>query len=169
MLRYSKLNDAQILKRLMEICKEENIKYLNDGIEAIIFTAQGDMRQAINNLQSTTFGFGMVNSENVFKVCDEPHPLLVKDMIASCTKGDLDGAYNVLNHLCHLGYTSQDIISVTMRVTKTFEMTEFMQLEFIREIGLTCMRISQGCDSQLQLSAMLARLCEKGISHIAIK
>ena len=33
-----------------------------------MFTAQGDMRQALNNLQSTAEGFGMVNQENVFKV-----------------------------------------------------------------------------------------------------
>ena len=26
-------------------------------------------------------GFGFVKSENVFKVCDEPHPLLVKEML----------------------------------------------------------------------------------------
>ena len=31
-------------------------------------THLGDMRQALNNLQSTTEGFGYVNSENVFKV-----------------------------------------------------------------------------------------------------
>ena len=30
------------------------------------------------------------------------------------------------------GYTAEDILSVIMRVTKTYPMTEFMQLEFIR-------------------------------------
>lgn len=44
------------------------ISYDDDGLQAITFTAQGDMRQAINNLQSTVDGFGFVNSENVFKV-----------------------------------------------------------------------------------------------------
>jgi replication factor C subunit 2/4 len=33
-----------------------------------VFTAQGDMRQALNNLQSTFNGFKHVSSENVFKV-----------------------------------------------------------------------------------------------------
>ena len=32
------------------------------------FSLAGDMRQALNNLQSTYEGFGFVNSENVFKV-----------------------------------------------------------------------------------------------------
>lgn len=39
-----------------------------DGLEAIIFTADGDMRQALNNLQATFSGFRFVNQENVFKV-----------------------------------------------------------------------------------------------------
>lgn len=33
-----------------------------------MFTAQGDMRQALNNLQSTFDGFGFVSANNVFKV-----------------------------------------------------------------------------------------------------
>lgn len=60
-----------------------------------MFTAQGDMRQALNNLQSTYNGFGHVNSENVFKVCDEPHPLLVKEMLELCTQGNISKAYGV--------------------------------------------------------------------------
>ena len=44
------------------------MSYTDDGMEAILFTAQGDMRQALNNLQSTAQGFGHVSSENVFKV-----------------------------------------------------------------------------------------------------
>lgn len=35
----------------------------------------------INNLQSTFSGFGYVKSEYVFKVCDQPHPLLIRQAI----------------------------------------------------------------------------------------
>jgi DNA polymerase III delta prime subunit len=37
-------------------------------LEAIIFTADGDMRQALNNLQSTFAGYGFIDPDNVFKV-----------------------------------------------------------------------------------------------------
>lgn len=47
MLRYAKLNDEQLLKRLIEIAKAEQVSYTSEGLEAIIFTAQGDMRQVI--------------------------------------------------------------------------------------------------------------------------
>jgi replication factor C subunit 2/4 len=90
-LRYTRLGDEQVLKRLLEVIKAEgvrhglcpmlpvtlishlfsfsqNIPHTDDGLEAVLFTAEGDMRQALNNLQSTHAGYGFVNRENVFKV-----------------------------------------------------------------------------------------------------
>ena len=51
MLRYSRLSNAQVLAKLLDVCDKENVNYTEDGLEAIVFTAQGDMRQALNNLQ----------------------------------------------------------------------------------------------------------------------
>ncbi|GCC18545.1 replication factor C subunit 2 [Chiloscyllium punctatum] len=160
-LRYTKLTDAQILARLMQVVEKENVQYTDDGLEAIIFTAQGDMRQALNNLQSTHSGFGFVNSENVFKVCDEPHPLLVKEMIQHCVSANIDEAYKVVAHLWKLGYSPEDIIGNIFRVCKTFQMQEYLKLEFIKEIGYTHMRIAEGVNSLLQMAGLLARLCQK--------
>ncbi|KAK3580818.1 hypothetical protein CHS0354_025163 [Potamilus streckersoni] len=160
-LRYSKLTDGHVLKRLLEVCEAENVSYTDDGLEAIVFTAQGDMRQALNNLQSTYQGFEHVNSENVFKVCDEPHPELVKGMLQHCVEGNIDEAYKVMAHLWKLGYSPEDIISIVFRVCKNHNMPEFLKLEFIKEIGCTHMRIAEGVNSLLQMSALLARLCKK--------
>ena len=157
-LRYSKLSDKQILKRLLEICELEKLSFTDDGLEAIIFTAQGDMRQAINNLQSTHNGFGHVNSENVFKVCDEPHPILIKQMIENCAEQKLEESMKILSHLWKLGYSADDIINVIFRVTKTAQMPEYVKLEFVKLIGMTHARIVQGLDSLLQLNALLAKM-----------
>ena len=45
MLRYTKLTDAQVLDRLLLVCEAEKVDYDDAGLEAIIFTAEGDMRQ----------------------------------------------------------------------------------------------------------------------------
>ena len=44
--------------------------------QALIFTAEGDMRQALNNAQATQAGFGLISQENVFKARAPPHPPL---------------------------------------------------------------------------------------------
>lgn len=77
-LRFARLSDGEVCKRLLEIMKEEDVKYSDDGLSALVYSAEGDMRQAINNLQSTVSGFDFVNSENVFKVVDQPHPVTVQ-------------------------------------------------------------------------------------------
>nr|XP_039258022.1 LOW QUALITY PROTEIN: replication factor C subunit 2-like [Styela clava] len=159
-LRYTKLTDAQILSRLMEVIEKEKVEYTDDGLEAIIFTSQGDMRQALNNLQSTHQGFGIVNGANVFKVCDEPHPLLIKNMLDYCIVGNLDEAYKIIHHFWSMGYSAEDIITNIFRVTKTHQMAEYLKLEYIKEIGLLHMKIIEGVNSLLQLSALLARLCK---------
>uniref|UniRef100_A0A8D1U218 Replication factor C subunit 2 n=2 Tax=Sus scrofa TaxID=9823 RepID=A0A8D1U218_PIG len=166
-LRYTKLTDAQILARLLNVIEKEKVPYTDDGLEAIIFTAQGDMRQALNNLQSTFSGFGFINSENVFKVCDEPHPLLVKEMIQHCVSANIDEAYKILAHLWHLGYSPEDIIGNIFRVCKTFQMAEYLKLEFIKEIGYTHMRVAEGVNSLLQMAGLLARLCQKTVAPVA--
>lgn len=44
-LRYSRLTDGQVLARLQEVAQRERLAVSDDGLEAVIFTAQGDMRQ----------------------------------------------------------------------------------------------------------------------------
>ena len=124
-----------------------------------MFTAEGDMRQALNNLQSTHAGYGFVNRENVFKVrflllrhlthhrtdtvmltrdffiaqvCDQPHPLLIKSIISECEAGELDKALQQLSSLWGLGYSAVDIIGTMFRVLKTMSIQEYLKLEFIR-------------------------------------
>ena len=156
-LRYSRLSDEQVLKRLLEIIEAEAVEYTNDGLEAIIFTAEGDMRQAINNLQSCVAGHGLVNGENVFKIVDSPHPLIVKRMLLAAT---LDESLELLrNDLWDKGYSAIDIVTTCFRVTKTLsQLKEAKRLEIIKEIGTTHMRILEGVATYLQLASMLAKI-----------
>lgn len=165
MLRFTKLSDAQILAKLIEVCQYENLSYDEDGLEAIVFTAQGDMRQGLNNLQSTANGYGLVNSVNVFKVCDEPHPMLIQNMLQHCVGGDIHKAYKVMAKLWRLGYAAEDIIGNIFRVCKRIDINEKLKLIFIREIGETHMKIVDGMNSLLQMTSLLARLCEAGSEY----
>lgn len=165
MLRYSHLTDAQVLAKVMDVCEKEKVSHTQDGLEAIVFTAQGDMRQALNNLQSTFNGFGHVSGENVFKVCDEPHPMLVREMLTHCISGDIDSAYKIMAHLWKLGYAAEDLISNMFRVCKTMKMSEFLQLEFVKQIGLVHLRIVEGLGTLLQMSGLLAKLCDVALKN----
>jgi replication factor C subunit 2/4 len=132
-------------------------------MEAILFTAEGDMRHALNNLQaanSLAKGSGeMVNQKLVFQVCDQPHPTIVRGIIDACGKGNLHEAIDKLNELWASGYAASDIIGTFFKVTKSHNsLPEGDKLEFLREIGFTHMKIANGINSKLQLLGLLARL-----------
>ncbi|KAF9778215.1 P-loop containing nucleoside triphosphate hydrolase protein [Thelephora terrestris] len=163
-LRYAKLRDTEILKRLLEICEFEKVKYNDDGLTALIFTSEGDMRQAINNLQSTWSGFGFISSENVFKVCDQPHPVVIQSILQACQKSDIDTAMDKIQELWDQGYSAIDIVVTIFRVVKASDkMPEYTKLEFIKEIGWTHMRVLEGVGTFVQLGGLMARLCKVGM------
>ncbi|CAM9145175.1 unnamed protein product [Heterosigma akashiwo] len=157
-LRYSRLTDEQVLRRLQEVCQAESVSYEPGGLEAIIFTAEGDMRNALNNLQATHAGFGFVDQGNVFKVCDQPHPATVKAILDRCIQGDIMAAKNEMTALYNTGYATTDIISTVFKVCRYHDMDENVKLEWMKEIGFMHMRIAEGVDSLLQLLGLCARL-----------
>ncbi|KAJ2800933.1 replication factor C subunit 4 [Coemansia helicoidea] len=160
-LRFGTLQNDQVLRRLVEVCRAEGVQYTPEGLEAVAFSADGDMRQAINNLQSTASGFGLVTPDNVFRVCDQPHPVVIQKMLASCCAGSVDEAVACISHLWTQGYSAVDIITSIFRVVKTFgDLDEDRRLQFIREIGTTHMRIVDGLQTLVQLQGLAARLCK---------
>ncbi|KAJ3345287.1 replication factor C subunit 4 [Entophlyctis luteolus] len=150
-VRYNRLSDSQILKRLVD--------YVPEGLEAIIFTAEGDMRQAINNLQSTHSAFAFISRDNVFRVCDQPSPEVLGQVIKSCLEGDVEKAVARLEGFWIDGYSGVDIVGTLFRVVKLHAMPEYLKLEFIREIGQTHIRMIEGVQTIVQVSALAAKLC----------
>lgn len=49
--------------------------------------------------QSTYSGFGFIDPESVYKVCDQPHPKTVAKALDACQKGDIDTAHAEIQSL----------------------------------------------------------------------
>jgi len=165
-LRFQKLGDKHILKRLKEvIAREKIVGWTKDGLEALLFTSQGDMRHALNNLQSTVAGFGQISAQNVYKVVDQPHPVVMQKILDTCVKGDLVESIKLLESVWIQGYSAIDIVGTLFRVAKTSEIHPRILLGFIKEIGFTHMRISDGLDTKVQITGLLSKLCRVALDH----
>lgn len=116
------------------------------------------MRQAINTLESTYQGFGAINEENVLKVVDEPHPMIIKRIIDACAVGNLQSALDQLHVLWGKGFATEDIINQVQKIVAVHgDLSEDMQLAFMNATGQSHLRIAMGCNqSMLQLSGLLA-------------
>ena len=160
-VRFTKLNDEEILERLKIVMDRVNIKYTNDGVEALIFTADGDMRFALNNLQATSAGFGLVERDSVFKVCDQPHPDLMQNVLKCCLSGKFTEACKLIDEVYLEGYNLIDIINTLTKIMQTMSevKSEELRLNYLKEATVIKMRTLEGNNSQLQLHGFLANLC----------
>ncbi|KAI8115718.1 Replication factor C subunit 4, partial [Lucilia cuprina] len=143
-LRFAKLRDDEVLYRLMSIIDKESVEYSDDGLSALLFTAEGDMRQAINNLQATYAGFGFVNGDNVFKVVDQPHPIVIQRILNDCKSKNLTAALDQMEVLWSKGYSAVDLVTTMFRVSQTMEIPESLKLQFLKEIGFSHLRVLEG-------------------------
>lgn len=167
-VRFSRLNDEQLRRKMLRICKEMDVSYDDKGIDAIIYTAQGDMRQAINNLQSTHDGFEQITEENVFKVCDEPPPVVIQNIIDKCRMRKLNEAERCLTDLYKLGYCTEDIVSSMFRVVKSnAKLKEYEKLEYLKQIGIVQIRVVQGVNSVLQMKGLISHFVNKSKELLA--
>ena len=99
---------------------------------------------AVNSLQATFYGFNVVNEENVIKVCDQPPPVVAKQIVQCCVSKDMVGARSGMTQLWNLGYSSSDIVGTIFKVTKVCQL-----------------RIAEGATTLLQLLGLVAKMCEK--------
>ncbi|KAI8450990.1 P-loop containing nucleoside triphosphate hydrolase protein [Phakopsora pachyrhizi] len=101
----------QALRRTMEIHSNST------SLSAPIFSFEGDMRQAINNLQSTHSGFGFKSSENVFKGYS---PLDIVTMFMKVVKTmDKMAEYLKLEFIKEIGFTHMQILEGVSTLTQS--------------------------------------------------
>jgi replication factor C subunit 2/4 len=150
-VRFTKLNDEEVLERLRVVLDLEGIKYTKDGLEALIFTADGDMRYALNNLQATTAGFGVVDKDNIFKVCDQPHPDLMNNVLKACLQGKFSDACALVDTVFNEGYNLIDIINTITKIMQSMPdmKSEELRLNYLKEATVIKMKTLEGNNSQL--------------------
>lgn len=157
-IRFKKLTDTQIKNYLMKICKTENIKFDDPGLNIICYISDGDMRKAINDLQKTAYTFNKISEKAVLNVCKVPNPKDIKNIIDLCAKKDLEAADAGVLDIIREGYYYLDIISGFVYVLFTYKISEDLRLRLVNIVNKTKIVISTGLRSKLQLSGMLCRM-----------
>jgi replication factor C small subunit len=165
--RFGPIPEEAIKNRLIMIAEREGLKYTEDGISAIIYVAEGDLRKAINLLQTASAMASTVDSKVVYRVAGLAHPEEVRAMINSALKGKFLSAREALRNLMiNYGMSAQDVIRQLNReimASKSLSDKEKAVLMiFLSEVDF---RVTEGAHGDVQLAAMLAKLVEVGESH----
>ena len=157
-LRYIPMTSDNIRKRLEIISQIENITYTEKGLGAIIFISQGDIRQAINNLEATYHGYQTITEENVYKLCYHPHPTIIVEIIKGCVDMNLIKSIDFIHELKNSGYCTNDILLTLLNSLREINIDEDIRINFTKIISESYINVSEGVDTNLQLYGCISRM-----------
>ena len=162
--RFSFLPKEEHDKYIENIASKENVDLLPDGLEAIYEVCGGDMRRAMNTLQSAASMEKSVDSELIYSVTGRASPVDVQKMLLTAINGDFIGARKQVREMLQkFGVSGSDIIrQIHIEIFKTREIPEPLKVKLAEFVGEIDFRILQGSDDEVQLSALLAKIVEAG-------
>jgi replication factor C subunit 3/5 len=110
--KFAPLSKNNIKQKLNEICDELGLTMTDEGAEAILKIAKGDMRKVLNILQSTSMSYTVINSNNVSNCAGYPTEQHVKEMYSILKNDNFENAYKKLVKILHdNGYAVSDILT----------------------------------------------------------
>ncbi len=157
--RFSPLGDEAVAAQVREIASAEGIELTDDGVEALVYAADGDMRKAINALQAAGVLGETVNEDAVFAVTSTARPEEIEEMVTTALSGEFVAAREQLDELLtEKGIAGGDVIDQLHRSVWEFDLDDRAAVRLMDRLGEADYRITEGANERIQLEALLASL-----------
>ena len=148
---------------LKEIVAKEKVKLSDEGVDAIFEVCGGDLRKAINTLQSAASLNKPIDAKVVYSITGKASPADVQKMIKVAMEGNfLEARKHLRDMIQKYGVAGSDIIRQIHTEIFRAEIPEPWKIKLADIVGEVDYRLVEGADEEVQLSALLARLVEAG-------
>lgn len=148
---------------LKEIAEKEGVKLTREGLDAIYEVGGGDLRRAINTLQSAASMGKPVDAKVIYSIAGKASPADVQKMIKVAMDGDfLESRKQLRDMIQKYGVAGSDVIRQIHTELFRAELPEQWKIKLADIVGEADFRLVEGADEEIQLSALLARLVEVG-------
>lgn len=132
-LQLTNISSEEIKDKLREISQRAKISQNEDVLEAISIMANGNLKQAIGQLQ-TFSGADNRTLENFYKIFNVPPIETIQNLINYCLKKNSSCAFDLLTTLELNGYNVTDILDIMIKVlSHTKQLTDKQRVICIEE------------------------------------
>ena len=158
--RFSKLEKQAMIEHIKCIARKESLSLSGDAAEMIVDFSEGDLRHAINVLQTASvYRQGIVDEKTVLRVIGEAAPKQVQLMINKALNGNFMEAREMMYELIGTyGFSGSEIVRQIQReLVKISGLSSDKKAELTNIVGEYDFRLTQGANADIQLSALLAQ------------
>ncbi len=160
--RFAAIDDEAVAERVRELADLEGIEITDDGVDAVVYAANGDMRGAINALQAAAVLGETVDEETVYTITSTARPEVVEGMVTDAIEGDFAGARTTLSELLDdAGLAGGDVIDQLHRSVWDVGLDDRAAVDVLDRVGEADYRIAAGANERIQLEALLAAIAKR--------
>jgi replication factor C small subunit len=155
--RFRPVKPDAIRTYLDRIGRAEKLKVTKEGMDALVYIAQGDLRKAVNALQVAAAVSPTVDEDALYKAASTARPELVKNLLEVSLGGDFLKARDALDTLLiEYGLSGEDVIRAVHRTVFDLSVPDAFKVRLIDRVGEAEFRLVEGSNERIQLEALLA-------------
>jgi replication factor C small subunit len=155
--RFRAILEEDIKKYISKIADQEGLQISEDGYNALLYVARGDMRKAVNALQVGATLSTKITDEILYKSTATARPEDVQEMLQVALTGDFIKAREHLDTLLiNYGLSGEDIIRQIHHEIFNLEIPDIIRVELVDRVGEVEFRLVEGSNERIQLEALIA-------------
>lgn len=161
--RFRPLSEEQIKERLKYIANNEGLEITEDGLNALVYVSEGDLRRAINLLQASAALSKKIDEKLVYQVASKARPQEIRKMMELALAGNFMEARKILyNIMIEYGMSGDDVIRQMHKEVFNLNVDDKIKVQLIDMIGEYEFRIVEGANERIQIEALLAQFMRFG-------
>lgn len=161
--RFRPVKPEDIKTALRRIAKIEGLEITQDGLEAVLYVAQGDLRKAINTLQVAASAQKRIDEDAVYDTTATAHPEEVRQLVETALKGEFLAARGRLDELLiSYGLSGEDVVRQIHRSVFDLPVPDAVKVRLVDRVGEAEFRLVEGSNERVQIEALLAHFVVVG-------
>lgn len=159
-IQFNAVSDDDIRGRLQYIALNENVMVDFEALNSIIYVSNGDLRRAINTLQSCSSINDEVTSDAILAVSGHLNSDEIRNIISDAIEKGFSTAYRSVNNLLNQrGLSGKNLIQqMTKEVLNLKYDDHDIYFQIFKILGETERNLSMGATESIQLAAMVVKL-----------
>lgn len=160
--RFTRLSEDAIREQIVEVVEKEGINITDDGIEALVYASNGDMRSGINGLQAVSILDGEADEERVYSITNTVKPEDAVSVIETAIDGDFISARNKTRELMdENGVAATELLDQFYRILWADDkIDDGVATDVADAIADADYRITQGANESIQMDGFLSELTD---------
>ncbi|KAL4279720.1 hypothetical protein GQ457_03G032440 [Hibiscus cannabinus] len=166
--RFAPLDPIHVTERLKHVIEAEGLDVTDSGLAALVRLSNGDMRKALNILQSTHMASQKITEEAVYLCTGNPLPKDIEQISFWLLNESFAESFTRVSEMkSRKGLALIDIVrEVTMFVFK-IKMPSDVRVQLINDLADIEYRLSFGCNDKLQLGSLIATFTQARSALVA--